>query len=91
MEVRQYDANVTRRFLSLRKYSTMTAMNAQAMADRTRYLMVLTAALGDLTVFGIFVAVGGAEHGVGYSGAALRTALPFAATWFVLSPWLGVF
>ena len=90
-EVRQYDGSVTRRFPSLRKYDTAIAMNARAMAARTRYLMVLAAALGDLAVFGIFVAVGGTEHGVGYGGAALRTALPFAAVWFAISPWLGVF
>lgn len=53
--------------------------------------MVPIAVLGDLAVFGIFVAVGGAEHGVGYGGAAMRTALPFAAVWFVLGPWFGAF
>ena len=90
-EVRQSDGSVTRRFLSLRKYNPATAMNAPAIAARTWYLMVLAAALGDLAVFGIFVAVGGAEHGVGYGGAAMRTALPFAAAWFAISPWLGAF
>ena len=53
--------------------------------------LVLTAALGDLAVFGIFVIAGRAEHGIIQEAAFWRTALPFAAVWFALSPWLGAF
>lgn len=79
------------RFISLRKYETITGVGVSAMAERTQHWMVPIAALGDLAVFGAFVAVGGSEHGVGYGGAALRTALPFAAVRFVLGAWLGAF
>ena len=78
-------------FISLRKYKTVTGVGVSAMEARTQHWMVPIAALGDLAVFGAFVVVGGAEHGVGYGGAALRTALPFAAVWFVLGAWLGAF
>ncbi len=53
--------------------------------------LVLIAALGDLAVFGIFVFAGRAEHGIIQDAAFWRTALPFAAVWFALSPWLGTF
>ena len=53
--------------------------------------LVPVAALGDLAVFGIFVIAGRAEHGIIQEAAFWRTALPFAAVWFLLSPWLGAF
>ena len=53
--------------------------------------LVPIAALGDLAVFGIFVFAGRAEHGIIQEAAFWRTALPFAAVWFLLSPWLGAF
>ena len=52
---------------------------------------ILVAALGDLAVFAFFVFAGRAEHGIVQEAAFWRTALPFAAVWFVLSPWLGAF
>ena len=53
--------------------------------------LVPVAALGDLAVFAIFVVAGRAEHGIIQEAAFWRTALPFAAVWFVISPWLGTF
>ena len=53
--------------------------------------LVPVAALGDLAVFAIFVFAGRAEHGIIQEAAFWRTALPFAAVWFALSPWLGAF
>ena len=53
--------------------------------------LVPVAALGDLAVFAIFVIAGRAEHGIIQEAAFWRTALPFAAVWFVMSPWLGAF
>ncbi len=53
--------------------------------------LVPVAALGDLAVFAFFVIAGRAEHGIIQEAAFWRTALPFAAVWFVLSPWLGAF
>ena len=78
-------------FISLWKYKAITAVGVSAISERAQQWMVPIAVLGDLAVFGIFVAVGGAEHGVGYGGAAMRTALPFAAVWFVMGPWFGAF
>ncbi len=53
--------------------------------------LILAAALGDLAVFGMFVVAGRAEHGIIQDAAFWRTALPFAAVWFALAPWLGAF
>lgn len=47
--------------------------------------------IGDLLVFLAFVILGGTEHGIIQPEALVRTALPFAATWFVLSPLLGTY
>ena len=53
--------------------------------------LVLVAVFGDLAVFALFVFAGRAEHGIVQEAAFWRTALPFAAVWFALSPWLGAF
>ena len=47
--------------------------------------------LGDMTVFLAFVILGKTEHGTIQSRALLRTALPFAIVWCVISPWLGAY
>ena len=66
-------------------------MIAQTTTSRLLSPLVLVAALGDLAVFAIFVVAGRAEHGIIQEAAFWRTALPFAAVWFALSPWLGAF
>lgn len=53
--------------------------------------LVPVTVLGDLAVFALFVFAGRAEHGIVQEAAFWRTALPFAAVWFALSPWLGAF
>ena len=58
--------------------------------DRTRFLIAL-AALGDLLVFVLFIALTPIEHGSVEIEAIWRTGLPFAAVWFLASPWLGAF
>ena len=67
------------------------SMTVKATISRLLSPLVLVAALGDLAVFGIFVFAGRAEHGIIQDAAFWRTALPFAAVWFLLSPWLGAF
>jgi len=47
--------------------------------------------LGDLAVFILFVLFGKAEHGVTFSEAVIRTALPFGIIWLISSPWLGAY
>ena len=66
-------------------------MKVKATTSKKFSPLVLVAALGDLAVFGIFVFAGRAEHGIIQDAAFWRTALPFAAVWFLLSPWLGAF
>lgn len=66
-------------------------MTAKATTPRMLQPLVLVAALGDLAVFALFVFAGRAEHGIIQEAAFWRTALPFAAVWFALSPWLGAF
>ena len=66
-------------------------MTAKSTTSRILQPIVLVAALGDLAVFALFVFAGRAEHGIVQEAAFWRTALPFAAVWFALSPWLGAF
>ena len=66
-------------------------MTAKATTKGTLLPLVLVAALGDLAVFAFFVIAGRAEHGIIQEAAFWRTALPFAAVWFALSPWIGAF
>ena len=47
--------------------------------------------LGDMAVFLAFVILGKTEHGLIQSEALLRTALPFAIVWCLVSPWLGAY
>ena len=52
-------------------------------------------ALGDLLVFLIFAAIGRNNHGEASGFAAIPqivlTALPFAAGWFIVAPFVGVY
>ncbi|MYB48094.1 MAG: DUF3054 domain-containing protein [Dehalococcoidia bacterium] len=66
-------------------------MTAKAITPRILQPLILIAALGDLAVFALFVFAGRAEHGIVQEAAFWRTALPFAAVWFALSPWIGAF
>ena len=66
-------------------------MTAKATTSRMLLPLVSVAVLGDLTVFAFFVFAGRAEHGIVQEAAFWRTALPFVAVWFALSPWLGAF
>ena len=66
-------------------------MTAKATTSRMLTPLVSVPALGDLAVFALFVFAGRAEHGIVQEAAFWRTALPFAAVWFALSPWLGAF
>ena len=66
-------------------------MTAKATTSRMLLPLVSVAVLGDLAVFALFVFAGRAEHGIVQEAAFWRTALPFAAVWFALSPWLGAF
>ena len=66
-------------------------MTLTAILSRFHSPLVLVAALGDLAVFAFFVVAGRTEHGIIQDAAFWRTALPFAAVWFLLSPWLGTF
>ena len=47
--------------------------------------------LGDMAVFLAFVVLGRSEHGIIEGRAFVRTALPFAVAWLVISPWLGAY
>ena len=66
-------------------------MTAKATTSRMLTPLVSVAAFGDVAVFALFVFAGRAEHGIIQEAAFWRTALPFAAVWFALSPWLGAF
>ncbi len=60
------------------------------LTNRTNTLLAV-AVLGDALVFVLFVALTPIEHGSVELAAFWRTALPFAAVWFLASPWLGAF
>jgi len=48
-----------------------------------------TIVIGDICVFILFIVLGKSEHGVTLSQSFIRTLLPFAISWFSISPWLG--
>lgn len=63
---------------------------------RTRSAARLAALIaGDALSFVVFAAVGRHSHneatGLSAIGVTLATAVPFAAGWFAVSPWLGAF
>ena len=64
-------------------------MEAPTKQVRPRDIAVVL--LGDVAVFLVFVILGKTEHGTIQSMALLRTALPFAIVWCVISPWLGAY
>ena len=64
-------------------------MEAPTKQVRPRDIAVVL--LGDVAVFLVFVILGKMEHGTSPSRALLRTALPFAIAWCVISPWLGAY
>ena len=64
-------------------------MEAPNIQIRPRDIAVVL--LGDMAVFLAFVILGKTEHGIIQSKALLRTALPFAIVWCVISPWLGAY
>ena len=64
-------------------------MEAPTKQVRPRDIAVVL--LGDVAVFLVFVILGTTEHGTIQSRALLRTALPFAIVWCVISPWLGAY
>lgn len=53
--------------------------------------IIAVVAIGDMSVFFVFVLFGIAEHGSGTNQAILRTALPFGISWIAISPWLGAY
>ena len=60
------------------------------LTDRKNTLLAV-AVLGDALVFVLLVVLAPVEHGSVQIEAFGRTALPFAAVWFLASPWLGAF
>ena len=72
--------------------STMNSGNVKVMSDRRR---VINLAMGDALVFLIFSFLGRRSHSESVGpDAALQivlTALPFAAGWFLVSPFMGAF
>ena len=60
------------------------------LTDR-KHVLVALAVLGDAMVFVLLVILAPVEHGSVQIEAFGRTALPFAAVWFLASPWLGTF
>src|ERR1700687_1565267 len=56
---------------------------------------IINLVIGDILVFLIFAFIGRRNHGEAVGlGAILQivvTAAPFAAGWFIVSPWLGAF
>ena len=63
----------------------------QAPSKQIRPRDITLVLLGDMAVFLTFVILGKTEHGLIQGGALLRTALPFAVVWCVVSPWLGAY
>ncbi len=62
---------------------------SREMSTRTR---IISLAFGDLLCFLIFVTLGADAHGEGFNPLySLWLALPFAAAWFLVSPFLGAF
>jgi hypothetical protein len=72
--------------------TTITAPERKGMSDVTR---IISLVIGDAIVFLVFAAVGRRSHGEAVGlGALLQvvlTAAPFAAGWFLVSPFTGAF
>jgi len=64
-------------------------MEAPTKQVRPRDIAVVS--LGDVAVFLVFVILGKTEQGTIQSRVLLRTALPFAIVWCVISPWPGAY
>ena len=65
--------------------------NMKPMSYPSNRRIVASLAIGDLLVFVAFIILGKIEHGIIQVEALFRTTLPFAATWFAVSPWLGAY
>jgi hypothetical protein len=69
---------------------TITSVRENRQSANTRHTTLLV--LGDIIVFLVFAAIGRRSHSEAGNvlGIAI-TALPFAAAWFIVSPFVGAF
>ena len=60
---------------------------------QTSSSQVIILIIGDLLVLLSFVAIGRRSHSMSIAdaGATLMTALPFVISWFLVTPWFGVY
>ena len=54
-----------------------------------KLILLILLALGDFSVFLLFVIVGKSEHDITLSQSFIRTVIPFSISWFTMSPLLG--
>jgi hypothetical protein len=75
--------------------SSATGSAAEAKQGASNNLHILWLVIGDAIVFLIFAAIGRRSHneaaGLSAIGQIVLTALPFAAGWFIVSPFVGAF
>jgi Protein of unknown function (DUF3054) len=73
----------------------VTAKEVKALKERPYNRAVIMLVIGDVVCFLIFAALGRNTHGEASGFAAIPqiilTALPFAAGWFLVSPFVGAF
>jgi len=54
-----------------------------------KFILLILLALGDFSVFLLFVIFGKSEHDITLSQSFIRTVIPFSISWFTISPVLG--
>ena len=66
-----------------------THKNIERINIKLKLILMSIMALGEICIFVLFVILGRVEHGINIWQPFIRTALPFAICWFIISPWFG--
>ena len=56
-----------------------------------KFVLLILLAVGDFSVFLLFVIFGKSEHDITLSQSYIRTVIPFSIAWFTISPLLGAY
>lgn len=78
-----------------KKKATLSTTEKKAPKEQSTFARVTTLVVGDAIVFLIFAAIGRNNHGEASGLSAIPqivlTALPFAAGWFIVAPFVGAY
>jgi|TARA_Y100000814_G_C12260602_1_gene378256 hypothetical protein len=56
-----------------------------------KFVLLILLAVGDFSIFLLFVIFGKSEHDITLSQSYIRTVIPFSIAWFTISPLLGAY